>query len=331
VSCYPCHGPSAPHPRQWLSTDTYRHDNTATGNAAVCAYCHRSAAGTPGCFNSTLCHGAGGVAHAVPYDDNSHYTVTLATFPGSCGPCHDVSAPSAKAGPVCQACHVAASPLAAANCTSCHAVPPDGLAPAGTAYPNIAGSHSPHIALNAAGSPVGCNTCHNGLGSRTLNHYDRANARPGKDALRVPPGDIVFPAECNAKSGTAAFNAATRACSNVICHGGQATPDWQTATPNAIDVPNACLACHVSGTTQYNSYSSGSHDRHTAALGLSASTCKRCHDVAKVNGAGHFQNLVTPAFEQPASATVLPAVGYDGNRCNPQGGGLTGCHASKKW
>jgi len=267
----------------------------------------------------------------VPYNDNTHYNVFADTFAAACGTCHDIAAPSAKAGPACGTCHAAGSPMTALNCASCHADPPDGNAPAGAAYPNIAGAHSTHIALNAAGSPIACDSCHNGLGTDTLNHYNRANARPGKDALRVPPGDIAFLTEYNAKSGTAAFTTANRTCSNLICHGGQETPDWQTATTNAIDVPNACLSCHVSGTTQYNSYNSGSHERHITQFGLSALTCIRCHDVAKVNVSGHFQNLATPAFEQPASETVLPEVRYDGNTCNPQGGELTGCHKARKW
>jgi hypothetical protein len=122
----------------------------------------------------------------------------------------------------------------------------------------------------------------------------------------------------------------------VICHGGQATPDWQTAIANAIDVPNACLACHTSGTSQYNSYNSGKHGRHLDSgifgVGLSAAAkCKLCHDEAKVNVSGHFQNLATPGFEQSPQETILLAVGYNGDTCNPQAGGLTGCHGNKKW
>jgi len=194
----------------------------------------------------------------------------------------------------------------------------------------VAGKHAIHGALPGVGV---CNPCHTGLEAGSLEHYNRANALSGKTASRVPPGDIAFLAKYNAKSGPAAFNAANRTCSNVICHGGQATPDWQTATADAVDVPNACLSCHVSGTTQYNSYFSGRHALHidNKVFGLSAATCKLCHDEAKVNVSGHFQNLTTPAFEQPASATILPAVGYNGNRCNPEAGGLTGCHKRENW
>jgi hypothetical protein len=59
VSCYPCHGVNAPHPAgsTWQSSSTPTHQNTDPGNAALCAQCHQSNAGTPGCFNNTLCHG----------------------------------------------------------------------------------------------------------------------------------------------------------------------------------------------------------------------------------------------------------------------------------
>jgi predicted CxxxxCH...CXXCH cytochrome family protein len=249
--------------------------------------------------------------------------VSAAAFPAGCGTCHDDFAPSTKVGPVCRTCHVAASPLTSLNCTSCHGDPPSGAT-----YPNVAGRHVVHGAL--PGVEV-CNPCHNGLDAGTLEHYNRANALPGKDALRVPPGDVAFLEAYNAESGPAAFNPANRSCSNVICHGGQATPDWQTPEDDAIDVVNACTSCHVAGTTQFNSYVSGRHNKHIAEFGLSAATCKRCHDAAKVNVTGHFQNLATPAFEQPPGETILPAVGYNGNSCNPQEGGLTGCHGRENW
>jgi hypothetical protein len=109
VSCYPCHGPTAnsPHASQWLTGDTYVHRTTAEGNASACAFCHQNGANSPiappsppapagtaaGCFNNTLCHGAGGAAHPVPNNDASHYAVTSQSFAGNCGACHDMTAP----------------------------------------------------------------------------------------------------------------------------------------------------------------------------------------------------------------------------------------------
>jgi len=309
VSCYTCHVPTAnsPHASQWRTGDTYVHTTTATGNAAVCGYCHLNGANSPiappsppapagtapGCFNSTLCHGSGGVAHPVPYNDNSHYTVTSATFPGSCSACHDVSAPSTKAGPVCQTCHVAASPLAAANCTSCHGSTTSNGAPTGAAYSNIAGAHAVHIALTSAGTPISCDTCHNGLGPSllNLNHYNRAKSR-------VSPGDAAFLATYNAKTGASSFdNSAALSCSNVSCHGAQATPNWQTG---AINVNTQCTSCHALGTAQYNSYNSGEHNQSAHRL----FACTVCHNTTTL-AVNHFtslaDNTISPAV---ASATV---------------------------
>jgi len=371
VGCRQCHkigtAPGVPENNSPFSGLHTLHLSTSVGGSILCTDCHNMANGTAGASNHykfldtasmegpakdtlepsgsaanynasnqtcgtftchTVAHSgfpwSGGASHPVPFTGTAHTSVTGGTFVANCGSCHFETGPATKNGPTCTTCHQAASPLAATGCASCHANPPSGAA-----YPNVAGKHAVHGALPGVGV---CNPCHNGLGTGTIEHYDRANARPGKDALRVPPGDIAFLTNYNAKSGTAIFTAANRTCSNVNCHGGQATPDWPTATADAIDVPNACLACHVSGTTQYNSYFSGKHASHIDnVFGLSATTCKRCHDEAKVNVSGHFQNLATPVFEQKPKDTILPAVRYNKGTCNPQEGGLTGCHGSMKW
>jgi predicted CxxxxCH...CXXCH cytochrome family protein len=316
VSCYTCHGVSAPHaPKPWrgLSGSPYTHTDTAeAGNASVCVLCHfpgspnnpanhpatPAPAGTsPGCFNSTLCHGSAGAAHPVPYNDNSHYTVITATFTANCSPCHDVSAPSTKVGPVCQTCHVAASPLVAANCTSCHASPPNGGAPAGAVYANIAGAHAVHIALNSVGGPVSCETCHTGLGPSllNLNHYNRAKSR-------VPPGDAAFPATYNAKTGASSFdNSASLNCSNVSCHGGQATPNWQTGT---LDVNTQCTSCHALGTAQYNSYNSGEHNQSNHLL----FSCTVCHNTTTL-AVNHFTTLADNTISPAVAAAAVGGTG----------------------
>ncbi|HEY5577768.1 MAG TPA: hypothetical protein VIK46_05520 [Deferrimonas sp.] len=57
-SCYTCHGVPAPHPAgtTWRNSTSPTHQTTDLGNAAVCAFCHQSNAGTPSCFGTTLCH-----------------------------------------------------------------------------------------------------------------------------------------------------------------------------------------------------------------------------------------------------------------------------------
>jgi len=266
---------------------------------------------------------AGGASHAVPFLTAAHTAVNQTGFNGNCASCHAVTGTSPlSTAPTCTTCHAAGSPLTALNCTSCHANPPTGAT-----YPGIAGKHAKHDALT--GVTGSCGVCHSGLNTGSQAHYDRANARSGKDALRVAPGDVAFVSTYNAKTGASSFSSAALTCSNVSCHGGQTAPSWQTGT---IDVVNACLSCHASGTTQYNSYNSGEHSKHLSQFGSSAATCKRCHDATKVNVVGHFTNLATPTtFEQTARSTLLTALGYNGTSCNPSAGGLTGCHDSKNW
>jgi predicted CxxxxCH...CXXCH cytochrome family protein len=223
-------------------------------------------------------------------------------------------------------CHTAGSPLSPTGsfgvCTSCHGFPPNGGT--GAAYPNIAAAHVKHLALDNTGSPVDCDTCHNGLGFVTQAHYDRANGRPGAGG-RVPPGDAAFVTAYNAETGSASFNPTTFTCSNVSCHGGQATPNWRTGT---IDVNTQCTSCHILGTTQFNSYNSGDHNNSDHR----SRACTVCHNTTAL-AVNHFTSLGTTAMEGPASATIgggstsIPAGNYNPatRSCTPT------CHGNETW
>ena len=330
TSCAACHPAATSHPTDWQgvrvigpatpppAAAVITHRTSGNINAA-CAICHLVTGpgagpqpGAPSCFSADFtnalgqaraCHPGGPPAiHAVPFFDNTHFLATPATFAGNCSNCHADAATSADASPPgCQVCHTAGSPLAVANCTSCHVSPPDGALP-GAAYPNIAGAHAVHIGLNTpgnpAGTPISCDTCHNGLGTNTLNHYNRANARTGLDALRVPPGDVAFLATYNAESGASSFDNAALTCLNVSCHGGQTTPPWQTGTLD-VNAVSGCTSCHALGTAQFNSYSSGQHAQPIHA----SSGCLVCHNTTTLS-VNHFTALSTAAMEGPASATI---------------------------
>ncbi|MBI5905096.1 MAG: CxxxxCH/CxxCH domain-containing protein [Deltaproteobacteria bacterium] len=344
TACTTCHTTAEAHPTDWqgiraISTASISH-RTSGNRTAACGICHNvTAAGAgphptaPSCFSANhtngigqarACHagGPGAASHPVPFNDNTTHTqATTATFTADCGTCHAVTGTSpVSAAPICVSCHIS-DPRSVTNCASCHANPPNGAA---TAYPNVAGAHAAHLALNGAGTPVTCATCHNGLGSGTLSHYNRT--RP----TRVSPASVAFLTTYNAESGASAFdNSSLLRCGNISCHGGQNTPNWRTGT---IDIVNACTSCHISGTTQFNSYFSGRHSLHLSRFGTSATTCKRCHDATKVNVTGHLTNLATPTvFEQTARSTVLTAVQFNGTSCNPSAGGLSGCHGSENW
>jgi len=177
--------------------------------------------------------------------------------------------------------------------------------------------------LNGAGTPVSCDTCHSGLGTGTLAHYN--NARPP----RVEPGNAAFLATYNAETGASSFNSGALTCGNMSCHGGQATPNWQTG---AIVVNDQCTNCHVSGTTQFNSYNSGAHSDHVGIFGATATTCKLCHNTTTL-AVNHFTTLSTTAMEGPASATIggtgTNVTSYSAGSCTPQAG--VGCHGTRNW
>jgi len=117
-----CHGVGvfSPHPRSpWLSSTSNTHTTTDPSNAPVCAQCHQAQAnpGTPGCFNSTLCHGA--AVHPAGWAQSSQH--------GSAAK----AAPSASGGfSFCQTCHgTGTTPPAnfggnppAVSCYTCHGV-----------------------------------------------------------------------------------------------------------------------------------------------------------------------------------------------------------------
>jgi len=319
-----CHGSgvASPHsPAPWRvafgSPPTARRhtntDNTVPGNPAACAWCHRGsgtvvitpptpppASPVPGCFNNTLCHEDVQTApHPVrPYAD--HPADAQAQFNTFCNDCHNMDLPRILVNaPYCIECHKGGSPFTFTGCASCHGNPPAGAAPVGAVFPNIAGAHAKHNALdNVQGV---CNTCHNGGGTGTgLQHfYDNVGGASGID--------VAFLATYNAETGATTFNATTLACGNASCHGGQTTPNWRTGS---IAVNTQCTSCHASGSAQFNSYSSGEHNRH----GGGSFTCTECHDmnVATNNTPGvanHFLFLGTSAMEGPARDTFRNSTG----------------------
>ncbi|GAB4238035.1 MAG: CxxxxCH/CxxCH domain-containing protein [Deltaproteobacteria bacterium] len=329
-----CHPAAEAHPTSWrgvvtVSTATITH-RTSGNRTAACGICHSvTGPGTgpnpaaPSCFSSSFnsqgCHanGPGQPNHAVPFPTTTHTRATPASFTADCGSCHAVTGASPVSGaPLCTSCHVS-DPRGVANCSSCHGNPPAG---GSAAYPNVGGAHATHLSLNTAGTPVTCTTCHNGLGSPTQSHYDRT--RP----TRIPPGSVAFVTTYSAKTGASAFdNSSLLRCTNVSCHGGQATPNWQTG---AVTVDTQCTSCHALGTTQFNSYNSGQHNRSEHR----SRACTVCHNTVTL-AVNHFTNLGTQAMEGPASATIgggstnIPTGNYNPatRSCTPT------CHGTKTW
>lgn len=330
TACSSCHVAAGAHSTTWYQAPVatfpgYVQSHRNAGNFTACQDCHdglikgRTAPvpAAPSCFSATYanaehsavgCHadGPGAAPHPVPFLGTDHTTVTQAQFDTTCSACHAVSGTSpVSAAPACSVCHQVASPLASGSgpgtCLSCH-VGPAGLpaGPAGTAFPSLPGAHATHMALL---TKLSCDTCHSGIGAGTLAHYNAANARAGQP---TGPAPVALVATFNAQSGAAAFAPATLTCSNVSCHGGQLSPNWQTGTLRGTNAAT-CTACHqvrTGATTspQYND-ATGRHaspsDHNTA--------CSTCHNMtlATPGAQNHFKYLDTTAVS--GAATGSPA------------------------
>jgi predicted CxxxxCH...CXXCH cytochrome family protein len=241
---------------------------------------------------------------------NSHKTAGNLAL--ACALCHGANLRGPADGGVgraCRDCHTAGSPLNLANCSSCHNDPPDSALPAGNARPNREGAHSLHDSLPKVAGV--CITCHNGSGTNTNIHFDTS-----------APANISGLLTYDTKSGMFTYNSTNRSCTNVSCHGGQATPDWMAGT---LNVDADCKKCHERGTNQYNSYNSGEHLKHIREENL---FCTECHDPNKLAD-DHFAGLDTSWFEGRADATLKDSLGY--NPGTNRGCNVAGCHKEKNW
>lgn len=123
-------------------------------------------------------------AHVTAWQDNNP----------PCFDCHNVTTGGIE--PTCQSCHTEANPTVdSSGCTSCHGVPPNS------------GEHG------GDHSPFGCDTCHFGFGTTSLDHW-YPNPAPPAD-IRLDPNDNQIEADFVINTD-AAGNVTT--CANT-CHG----------------------------------------------------------------------------------------------------------------
>jgi predicted CxxxxCH...CXXCH cytochrome family protein len=195
-----------------------------------------------------------------------------------------------------------------------------------------------HLGLNTPsnpnGTPVSCSTCHNGLTSRTLEHYNRAKSR-------VAPGDVAFLATYNAQSGASSFLSSAFTCGNVSCHGGT-SPNWRSGV---IDPNTQCTVCHKSSAVappQFNDYraqagQNGHQDhlgRTNPVVGGRLIICTDCHNTARLADPAlgkHFLNLSTSAFEGLPSSTVAGTGTYVNSYTAGTRSCAPDCHSNETW
>jgi predicted CxxxxCH...CXXCH cytochrome family protein len=241
--------------------------------------------------------------HVSNWYPTGHKTAALNEI-ASCAGCHGSEYAGGISGVSCRKCHINNSP-GSFSCSECHGYPPN------------TDKHTSHVFPN-----VSCIDCH--IDTIGTSKHNNGSV------------DIAIASAYNANSGAATYSSSGNACSNVRCHGGprtqttaqagqtppqstlSLTPSWITGT---IDVNTQCSSCHVYGTSEFNSYSSGRHNLHVYGQGRA---CTDCHDTAKL-AVSHFTMLNTTAMEGPASATILNSVNYSGTTCNPA------CHGNETW
>ena len=291
-SCFTCHGVNAPHaPKPWRG-GPYTHTTTDTGNAAVCAQCHTAGnnltpglkqanyvAGTPGCFNSTLCHGAAG--HPVGWANSDQHGGTAKALPGTtsgfdyCRNCHGV----AFAGGAGQTC--------LGSCHGSGVMAPHSPKPwAGTAHT--------HTTTDPGNASI-CNLCHNNGTNSTLKPSTPATAgtAPGCFNSTLCHGAMSHPAGWNdptvhgvhAKAAVSTTDGFSR-CQE--CHG--------TKFDGGI-VNKTCYSCHgVSAPHAPKPWRGGTYT-HTTTDQSNVATCALCHTAGA--------NL-TAALKLPSYASGAP-------------------------
>jgi predicted CxxxxCH...CXXCH cytochrome family protein len=212
------------------------------------------------------------------------------------------------------ACHTTSPASNPTGCLSCHHTPPDG-----TVSPNTANAHIVHRDFFTTAT-ASCRVCHFNLGMD-------AATQIGQPSHANKVVNLALTGNYLAKSGGAfIFNATTKTCSNVTCHGGQTTPPWNTVGQINVDID--CIKCHVLGTTQYNSYNSGEHNLHVNGRNIA---CTSCHNTTKL-AVNHFRNLSTHVMEGPASGTIAPTGFIPANNWNPTTRSCTPvCHGTETW
>lgn len=162
-----------------------------------------------------------------------------------CASCHGADFSGGKANASCRTCHTDGP----TSCTTCHGQPPQ------------TGAHLGHVAGSTLGRSFDCSECH-----LKPDIYSAAGH------LHPPPGHVRFGALAGA---AASWNAETKICSNVGCHGG-GRADSRASHPDPTWVADAAqVAC---GTC---------HGLPPSGHASSSTRCADCHSLV-VDAANHF-------------------------------------------
>lgn len=219
-----------------------------------------------------VCHGTDhatfGWGHPPGYEEPGLHGVDANLQRSDCGACHGADWTGGVAQG-CDQCHADEGfPAWRTNCTFCHGgangdtdgVPPEDIDGTDVETAISFGAHPEHNGTGAMGHPeYDCVEC----------HTKPTSALSAGHALDGSPGT----AEVDLAFGTSfegGYDAASRSCSNLYCHGDGQTPSG-TITDGAQAL--TCDSCHATTTTFERL--SGTHAAHLAVSGV---TCADCHD-----------------------------------------------------
>lgn len=324
IACSSCHLNAKAHPTDWQGDGTYSH-RTAGNKAAACSLCHDVRQGasaplstSPSCYSTTFtnalgqtrtCHanGPGSASHTVPY--NNHNATARSNFTYCLG-CHQIAANSALP-PGCMNCHLQSPQANPNNCVSCHSKPPNG-----SAYPNLARSHTAHGAMNVSDL---CAECHSGLGLGTVDHLNRARLR----ASSVQANPVAFGTLAKTGALTPSYSAAGT-CLNTYCHGAtlvggsNKSPQW-----GQVNYLQGCGTCHgfppanaAHGSVTSSTPCAGCHTHvNPTNTGFTVPT-KHINGSIDVSGSAHAAPYFT--HNTAAAATCLKS----GGGCHNTGNGI---------
>lgn len=283
VTCFSnnaCHQVAAPHPPKPWRGGTRTHTNTHPENAVVCATCHINGANSsfspsvpappgtiPGCFNSTLCHGAR-PAHPDGWENPDQHGVTAKAAPGStsgfsnCQICHGNDFGGGNVQITClsnSACHRVAAPHSPKpwrGGTRTHTTTDTGNAPAcARCHTNGANSSLTPSTPAPPGTQPGCfnsTLCHGPRPAHSTGWFNPD--QHGVSAKSIPGTSSGF-SYCQVCHGTL-FNGGSvqvTCLSSTACHRAPAPHSpapWRggTRTHTSTDQQNAhaCGLCHAS-------------------------------------------------------------------------------------
>jgi len=205
--------------------------------------------------------------------------------------------------------------FAATDCSTCHGMPPLDSTD-GTRQPEtgaVAGNHQTHMGTTAQSAE--CTKCHANSG------YDNDHAATASYQIKMAANINSSPLAAPYSKGTSFAQTATPTlgtCSNVNCHFESITATW-----GASVAATNCNTCHATPRG-----ASGSHQKHEAAYGGSAS-CTQCHpnygssNFSHATSAGKHKIVMNTFLTYSGGTTTswLPSVADSFGSCR-----ATACH-----